>query len=309
MAIEELTCEIGDERAGRLDRVVQELTGRSRAEVRGLFDHGCVQLNDKPCGKPGIATRPGDVVKVIHDPHRRYKEVRPERENRTFRVVFEDEHLLVVDKAAGILSVPTDQGGTHSLTDAVSAHVKRKGRHKNAVAVHRLDRWTSGLLVFGKSAQVAAALKDQFRDRKNKPEREYVAIVAGTVSPAEGTITTRMATNKRLHRYSVQAGAQGELAITHYRVDRILKGATLLRVKLETGRRNQIRVHFSERGHPVLGDDRYRVELARHPGWKHRRLALHAACLGFEHPVTHERLRFESPLPREFERFLAGQNQ
>ena len=97
---------------------------------------------------------------------------------------------------------------------------------------------------------------------------------------------------------------ESEPAVTHYRVDRRLNGATFVRVRLETGQRNQIRVHFAEAGHPVLGDERYCADLARHAAWKAHRLALHAAVLSFEHPRSHEWLQFESPLPAEFKRFL-----
>jgi 23S rRNA pseudouridine1911/1915/1917 synthase len=107
-----------------------------------------------------------------------------------------------------------------------------------------------------------------------------------------------------LNRFSTDDESIGQLAITHYRVVAHLDGATVVQVRLETGRRNQIRVHFAEAGHPVLGDPRYEAELARHPRWPHQRLALHARLLGFEHPVTGQALRLESPLPAEFERFL-----
>lgn len=300
MAIVEAQCEVTAAFAGRLDRVVQQLTGRSRADVRGLFDHKCVRLNGRPCRKPGLRVQVGDVVAVRHDPLVRYQERREEPTHPAFRVVFEDEDLLVVDKAAQVLTVPTDQGGTRTLLDAVSEYLRRQRRR--AAAVHRLDRGTSGLLVFGKSRQIAHELQAQFRVRK--PEREYAAIVAGRLDQDEGTFESRLGTTRRLQRYSVRPGRFGELAVTHYRVQRRLNGATFVRVWLETGRRNQIRVHFAEAGHPVLGDKRYRPERARHPAWTARRLALHAAVLGFEHPRTHEHLRFESPLPKEFVRFL-----
>jgi 23S rRNA pseudouridine1911/1915/1917 synthase len=113
-----------------------------------------------------------------------------------------------------------------------------------------------------------------------------------------------LATNKDLTRFSTDDETIGQLAITHYRVVAYLDGATLMQVRLETGRRNQIRVHFAEAGHPVLGDPRYEPELAAHPRWRHERLALHARLLGFEQPITAQPLRFESPLPNEMEQFL-----
>ena len=305
MAIVEAQCDVTVERAGRLDRIVQELTSRSRADVRGLFDRGCVLLNGVPCAEPGTPVQAGDAVLVRHDPHVRYRERPRKREHAAFRLVYEDEWLIVVDKSAAVLTVPTRRGESNTLLDAVCKHLIRHSRKARAAVVHRLDRGTSGLLVFGKSPHMARELQAQFRVRKAR--REYAAIVAGALTQPTGTFSSRLATTKSLQRYSVRKGERGELAVTHYRVEHPLQGATYVRVWLETGRRNQIRVHFAEAGHPVLGDERYRSELARHRGWTARRLALHAAVLGFEHPRTHEELRFESPLPAEFERFLAGQ--
>jgi len=305
MAIVEVRCEVGADQVGRLDQLVQSLTARSRAEVRGLLHHGLIQLNGKICKKGGIPVTPGNVVVVTHDPHTRYKEPARQPAPSSFDVIFEDDQLLVVNKSAGILSVQTDAGGKKTLVDAVTQYLRRRHKSARAVPVHRLDRDTSGLLVLGKSDRIAQALIDQFRVRK--AEREYAVIVAGKVQRASGTFKTYMATSRRLQRYSVRPGEKGELAITHYRVERHLRQATYLRARLETGRRNQIRVHFAEVSHPVLGDQRYRPDLAAHPGWKAKRLALHAAVLGFDHPGTGKPVRFEAPLPREFERFLISQ--
>ena len=249
------------------------------------------------------SVKPGDVIIVRHDIHTRYHEPPPERASSAFRTVFEDEHLIIVDKAAAILTVPTDHGETNTLLGALNLYLgRRRGR---ASVVHRLDRGTSGLLVFAKNTRIANELIAQFRVRK--AEREYAAIVAGTVSEPSGTFSTRLGTTKSLQRFSTEDEDEGEIAVTHYKVERLLSGATYVRVRLETGRRNQIRVHFADAGHPVLGDERYRTDRSGHPGWKANRLALHAAILGFDHPRTNEALRFESPLPDEFERFLAKQ--
>jgi 23S rRNA pseudouridine1911/1915/1917 synthase len=210
-----------------------------------------------------------------------------------------------VDKAAHVLTVPTDHGESNTLIDAVTRYLSHQRRQPRAVAVHRLDRGTSGLLVFGKSRQMADQLQDQFRQRK--PEREYVALVAGIVSPPSGTFESRLSTNQGLQRYSSgDWDEESEHAITHYRTERVVNGATLVRVNLETGRRNQIRVHFAEAGHPVLGDPRYESAKANHKSWIASRLALHAAILGFVQPVTQKPLRFESPLPVEFVRFFGA---
>jgi 23S rRNA pseudouridine1911/1915/1917 synthase len=307
MAIIESHCAVSARQSGRIDRIVQALTGRSRADVRGLFDHGCVQLNGKVCPHPGTLVAEADVVRVRQDPRAHYRPKRRARETGAgvFKIAFEDRDLIVVDKAAAVLTVPTDRGESNTLLDALTRSFLRRGHRGRVSVVHRLDRGTSGLLVFGKNLRVARELQSQFRDRK--AEREYAAIVAGRIERQSGTFDSRLGTSRSLQRYSVRQGANGERAVTHYRVERRFEDATYVRVTLETGRRNQIRVHFAESGHSVLGDERYGVEAARHPAWRHKRLALHACVLGFQHPRSRERLRFESPLPDEFEAFFASQ--
>ena len=296
--------EVAADEEGRLDRLVQQLTGLSRARVRGLFDHGCVSLNGEACSAPGQMSRIGDVLEVDYDPERRYREKPRLWQDEAFKIAHEDDAILVVDKAAGILTVPTDQGEDECLVSFLSRYLGkgRKGSRSIEV-VHRLDRDTSGLLVFAKSVAAKEALQEQFASRE--PDREYLSLVAGNPATMEGTFRSHLVTSKSLFRYSTRRPGRGELAVTHYRVEEQLKGAALVRARLETGRRNQIRVHFAEAGRPVLGDTRYRADLARHPSWRAKRLALHACVLGFRHPETGAPLRFESPLPKEFEKFLA----
>lgn len=305
MALLQQSLSIASEHVGRVDKAVQFLTQRSRADIRGMFDHDCVSLNGVPCPDAGTIVAVGDLVHVKYDPHTRYKEKLRPPLDRAYQLVYEDESLIVVDKAAHVLTVPTDHGESNTLIDAVTRYLSHQRRQPKAHAVHRLDRGTSGLLVFGKSRAIADQLQDQFRQRK--PEREYVALVIGTVSPPAGTFESRLSTNQRLQRFSSgDWDEDSEHAITHYRTERTVNGATLVRVNLETGRRNQIRVHFSEAGHPVLGDPRYESAKAQHKLWIASRIALHAAILGFVHPVSKKPLRFESPLPVEFVRFLVA---
>jgi 23S rRNA pseudouridine1911/1915/1917 synthase len=289
---------------GRADRVVQELTELSRADVRGLFDHQCVRINGKVTSRAGDPVKAGDVVEVRYDMHRRYHE-RLQPRSRSFKLVYEDEHLLVVEKAAGVLSVPTTKHEQNTLVHELARYVSKGPRIRRRISiVHRLDRETSGLLVFGKSHTVAERLKMQFSQRK--PEREYIAIVYGRLEQDEGTIKSHLATARDLDQYSTPDPEKGKLAITHYTVQKRLKNATVVKVQLETGRRNQIRVHFAEQGHPILGDSRYRPDLALQPEWDKKRLALHATVLGFRHPVTNKPLRFVSQLPSAFGRYMKG---
>jgi 23S rRNA pseudouridine1911/1915/1917 synthase len=297
----------------RIDKLVQELVGLSRSQVAGLFDHGCVLVGGAICTQPGQRLAAGDRVEMQYDPQQRYHPKAKPRRNLGFAIVFEDKHLIVVNKPAELLTVPTVRQETNTLQHKVAEYVRHVSKGRDALTVHRLDRGVSGLLVLAKSQEIVRTLKDQFA--ASKPEREYIAIVAGHMEQEHGTFESLLATDKDLNRFSTEDEEIGQLAITHYRViaalgterhgGRSLQGATLVQVRLETGRRNQIRVHFAEAGHPVLGDTRYRPDLAAHPHWPHKRLALHARLLGFEHPVTGQPLRFETTLPEEMQHFLA----
>ena len=220
---------------------------------------------------------------------------------RAFTVVHDDAAIVVVDKAAGVLTVPTARRERNTLVDLVGKHVRRE-----LLVVHRLDRDTSGLLVFAKDRRALGALVDGWSEH----ERVYAAIVDGIVVKDAGTIESRLVTTKNLDRRSARPsdrargrGDVGERAVTRYAVVERVWRATLVDVALETGRRNQIRVHMKELGHPILGDDRYARDVAVHPLWRGG-LALHAKKLVVTHPVTRERLAFDTGLPEAFARFL-----
>jgi len=304
MVMTTLSMTIDDGTAGRVDRMVRQLSGSSHSQVRGMFDHGCVSINGAPCDTTAAPVVAGDVVSIRFEPTRRYREKKKRWDDRTFTVSFEDEHLIVVDKSAGTLTVPTDHDEINTLVDRVSIYLRHSRGKRQAWLVHRLDRDVSGLVVFGKHEQIAVQLIEQFKQRK--PRRVYTALVAGVVPSDEGTFHSHLATGKSLDRYVTQPSPTSEVAITHYRVLRRMSDATLVEAVLETGKRNQIRVQFADAGHPVLGDPRYKTEEAMHPRWVRKRIALHAKSLGFEHPVSGEAVQFESPLPSAIEKFLAG---
>jgi 23S rRNA pseudouridine1911/1915/1917 synthase len=289
----------------KADRAVQSLAGTSRRGTAGLFHQQCVRLNGQVCMAPWQRLAIGDTIEVRFQPGQRYAPKKPAPRNLGFDILLEDEHVIVVNKPANCLTVPSPNRESNTLIQRIADYLKRSTRRRWAGvhAVHRLDRGVSGVLVFAKSAQAIESLRQQFR--WHEPDREYLAIVAGRVEPAEGTFRSHLATSRSLQRYSTHNAKAGELAITHYRVEKLMKDTTLVRIRLETGRRNQIRVHFAEAGHPVLGDPRYERQRARHPRWHARRLALHAVALSFDHPITGERFRFEVPVPEEFRRFAS----
>ncbi len=298
-----LSTTIDADSAGRIDLVVRQLARSSRSQVRGMVDHGCVMINGVACAAISTRVSVGDVVSLRYDPTQRYHEKKRHWDDRTFRIAFEDDDLIVVDKSAGTLTVPTDRNEKNSLVERVSVYLSHSRRKGQAWVVHRLDREVSGLLVFGKHELIAERLIEQFRQRK--PRRVYAAIVADLMSNDQGTFQSHLATGKNLDRYAARPSPATEVAITHYRVVRRLSDTTLVEVTLETGKRNQIRVHFADAGHPVLGDPRYKSHQAAHPKWVRKRIALHARTLGFEHPVSGDAVLLESPLPAAFENFLA----
>lgn len=298
-----LNFKIPIELAGRIDRAVRKLGGVSHSVALGLFDNGCVSLNGNICNDASTPVRLGDVLELNFNPQQRYREKQRDWEDDAFKIIFEDRHLIVVDKASGVLTVPAHPGEKGSLINALNHYFEQRGYRERAQVVHRLDRDVSGVLVFAKSKAIAEALQSQFEERK--PEREYRALVHGETL-TEGTFESRLGTSKSLQRFSIRDANEdeGELAITHFRREKIIRGASWVRVWLETGRRNQIRVHFAEAGHPVLGDQRYRPDLSSHLRWRAKRLALHAAVLGFRHPVTEKEMRFEAPLPAAMKSFV-----
>lgn len=286
----------------RMDRVVQSLCDLPRSQVLGLFDHGCVEVNNARCAFPGQRANAGDCVSLKYDSKQRYRPKNKPRQNLGFEVVHEDRHLIVVNKRPELLTVPTLRGEKNTLVSKVSQYVRHVSGERQVFTAHRLDRGVSGLLVMGKTMEISQKIRDQFA--LHKPEREYAALVAGRMKAEQGTFDTLLATDKDLNRFSTDDEEIGQRAITHYTVVKKLRDITFVKIWLETGQRNQIRVHFAEEGHPVLGDPRYEPELAAHPHWPFKRLALHARQLRFEHPITGENMRFESPLPAEMERVL-----
>ncbi len=206
------------------------------------------------------------------------------------RILHEDAHLLVVYKPEGLLSVATD----HDMT--ISAHeiLKRRANGRMVYPVHRLDRETSGILVFAYSEKARDGLKKLFFD--HSIDREYNAIVEGILPQKQGRWESYL---KEDANFVVRSAKQGKLSITHYEVLAETKTHSLMRFRLETGRKNQIRVHCKEAGHPIAGDKKYGA--ATNPA---SRLCLHACRLGFVHPATQQPMHFEIPLPAAFDKLF-----
>jgi len=212
-------------------------------------------------------------------------------------ILHEDRDLIVVDKASGLLTIGTDRDKSRTAHAILNAYV-RKGnpRSKNRVfIVHRLDRETSGILVFARSEETKLALQQNWE----QTEKSYLAVVHGRLSPREGTITSLLAENAAHHVYSTADATKGKLAHTVYRVVRETRELSLLEIDLLTGRKHQIRVHLAEKGHPLVGDRRYGRGNDSYP-----RLALHARSITFQHPVSGQRLTFTADVPEYFSRLV-----
>jgi 23S rRNA pseudouridine1911/1915/1917 synthase len=206
------------------------------------------------------------------------------------RVVFEDDCVIVVDKPAGLLTMGTDSERKKTLYAVLRAYLNSKRPSEKIFIVHRLDREASGLLVFAKTDQAKEHLQNQFKD--HSAGRIYAAIAEGRVLPEQFTIRSILAENSAFRVYSTKNAGAGKPAVTHVRVVKRNARTSMLEVRLETGRKHQIRVHLAERGHPIAGDKVYGSR-SNSLG----RLALHGTQLEFEHPRTKQRMRFDSPCP------------
>lgn len=272
-----------------------------RSVAEKLIHDGAVRCRGRTVSQTHLKMQVGDEIEIEYAPQPAKQPKARANVQARFEVVFDDEFVLVVNKPAGLLTVPTPKREPNTLQSQIRKWLEKHQPTAKAVCVHRLDRGVSGLLVFAKSYQVADLLREQFAARK--PQRKYAALVRGQVAEDQGTFKSYLATDESLNRFSVDDSQRGELAITHYRVTERLKDATIVQVRLETGRRNQIRVHFAEAGHPIIGDPRYRAELADHPLWPWKRIALHAETLGISHPQSGESLALSAPWPQEFRDF------
>lgn len=219
--------------------------------------------------------------------------VRPKLVEGKLRIVYEDSDIVVVDKPVNLLSVAT----AFEKKETVFALLKEKYRNRKVYVVHRLDEDTSGIMMFAFSEEAFHKLKELFE--KHDIERSYCAVVEGSPSPASGTWQCYLYEDENYFVHPTQDPEKGKLAITHYKVQKTNKHYSLINVKLETGRKNQIRVHCQMVGHPVVGDLKYGAN-----GNPLKRLCLHAYLLGFVHPITKKPMRFESPIPEGFQNLL-----
>ena len=271
-----------------LDFLLATLKDKSRTTIKSYLSHRQVAINDMPTSQFNAPLHRGDRVTINFTTG--YKIFR----HRRLRIIFEDEFLIVVDKGYGLLSMATKKEKTETAYRIVSDYVKTNDPEGHIFIVHRLDRDTSGVMIFAKRQRIQELLQRNWNDAVI--ERKYMAVVEGCVEPQEGEVKSYLKENAAMQVYSTQNPEEGQLAITRYKTVAGNGRFSLLEVQLETGRKNQIRVHMHDLGHPIIGDRKYGSECN-----PIGRVALHAASLRFKHPITGQMLHFESNLPEKFE--------
>lgn len=286
-----------DAETGRIDKVLSDLVpDASRSQLQAWIKEGHVRVNGEAV-KVNYKVQEGDVVTVT-EPEPETLQVEPE--DIPLDIVYEDKDVLVVNKPSGMVVHPSKGHVSGTLVNALLFHVQTLSAGTENIRpgiVHRIDKDTSGLLVVAKNNLSHQRLAEQFE--AHTIEREYLALVHGEISHEEGTIEAPIARkpNDRLKRTVIEGGRE---AITHFRRLEVFPKYTLVRLQLETGRTHQIRVHMKYIGHPLVGDPMYGPSSSIDINGQF----LHAGVLGFNHPTTGERLRFEVPLPDFFQRKL-----
>ncbi|MCH5237862.1 MAG: RluA family pseudouridine synthase [Muribaculaceae bacterium] len=263
---------------------------RSRTDLKSWLRHGQIMINGTITKAFDALIAPGEEVLV--NTSRPFITLRHQR----LQLVYEDDDIIVVNKGYGLLSVGIPNPAKkkiESAYDILRDYVKRKDPRNKIFVVHRLDRDTTGLMMFAKTEQAQETLRHNWNNFIL--ERLYVAILEGIVEENSGVIKSRLTENSQYKVYSTENEDEGKLAVTRFRVLKRGRGLSMVEFNLDTGRKNQIRVHASELGHPISGDKKYGASKSRLG-----RLCLHAKTLRFAHPVTRKDLIFEAPLPSSF---------
>ena len=296
--------------SGRIDKALAEATDLSRARVQTLIADGVVKVGGKAAVSASAKVMQGDEFRVdlpvVASPEARPQDI-------PLDIAFEDEHLVVVNKPAGMVVHPAAGNPDGTLVNALLHHCRGQLSGISGVArpgiVHRIDKDTSGLLVVAKSDAAHEGLAAQFAE--HTVHRRYLALTGGTPNPAEGTIDARIGrsdANRKKMAVLEKNSSRGKHAVTHYRVLDRFPHAALIECRLETGRTHQVRVHCASIGHALLGDQSYgrtpkplKSLLAR---LGFARQALHAAELGFLHPISGEFVSFSAPVPNDMQELI-----
>lgn len=274
-----------------LDFLIASMPERKRTAIKNLLSHNQIAVNGQPVTQFDTELKPCDEVKA--NLTREFRVFY----NRRLKIVYEDDDIIVVNKGYGLLSMGTDKIKEGTAYSILRDYLKWKDPRNKLFIVHRLDRDTSGLMVFAKSEEAKNRLQHNWNNMVIS--RKYLAVVEGKLEPEEGVVRSYLAENSRFEVYSTDKPEEGQLAITRYKTLRSRNGYSLIEVSLDTGRKNQIRVHMKDLGHPIAGDRRYGAKSS-----PIHRMALHAQTLRFVHPMTRKDMNFSTPVPASFAKMV-----
>ena len=269
--------------------LLSRLPGKGRNILKAVLRDHQVFVDKTPVSQFDHLLVPGSQVTVNWERDSRHKHPAP----LDLKIIFEDNDLIVIDKPSGLLTIATDAEKRRTAYSLLSEYVKREAPENKIFIVHRLDRDTSGLLLFARNSTVKQQIQETWEATVN--QRTYMGVVEGAVEKTEGTITSWLAETTAYRVYSLPNAQAGKKAITHYKKIGGNSRYSLLQINLDTGRKHQIRVHMQEMGHSIVGDKKYGAH--SNPI---RRLALHAQVLSFTHPITGQAHCFQSPTPESF---------
>ena len=270
-----------------LEFLLETFKNQSRNSVKSLLSSHRVSVDGAPTSQFNFKLYPEDTVIISNAPIRR-------KTRSNLPIIYEDDDIIVINKPSGLLSIASDNEKSSTAYRMLSDYVQQKDKHNRIFVVHRLDEDTSGVLMVAKNVKIQQALQNNWNEIVTK--RGYYAIVEGEMEKKSDTIKSYLKKNSQNLMYSSKKAGDGQLAITHYKVIKSNGTYSLLDVNIDTGRKNQIRVHLGEKGHHVIGDDKYGK-----PANPIKRLGLHAYELDFIHPFTGKKVKFIAPMPKIFD--------
>ena len=267
--------------------LIVQLPHKNRNNIKTMLKKREVLVDGKAVTQFNHPLKPGQKVALTTSP------APSSRQLKGINLVYEDNDLIVVNKNAGLLTMATDKEKRNTVYSLLSSYVKDEDKNNKIFIVHRLDRETSGLMMFAKNEEMQALLQESWKETIS--DRSYLAVIESGLKEPQGQISSYLYESTAFIVYSSQDPEKGQLAVTNYAVIKSNDQYSLLKVNLDTGRKNQIRVHLKDLGHPVIGDKKY-GSTCNPIG----RLALHAWVLAFTHPITHKKIRFETSVPGSF---------
>ncbi|MDR0935020.1 MAG: RluA family pseudouridine synthase [Erysipelotrichaceae bacterium] len=275
-----------------LDFLLSTLVGQSRNAIKGLLSHHLVSVDGAPISQFNFKLYKDDVVLVSKTPIKKKKQSK-------LPIIYEDEEMIVIDKPSGLLTIPSDKEKGKTVYRLLTDYVQLKDKHNRIFIVHRLDEDTSGVLIVAKNDKIRDAWQNKWNELVS--DRGYYAIVEGKLKTKEGTVKSYLKSNSLNLMYSSDDKKNGQFSITHYKVIDENDDYSLVDVHIDSGRKNQIRVHMGDLGHHVIGDDKYGK-----PKNPLHRLGLHAYSLVLKHPISGKELSFKSPIPKSFLSLMKG---